>query len=467
LWKYLDMDINKTGFLNRALQSNSLMQKILVPLQGDGLKAKALRGSAWTFVGYGAAQLLRLISNLILTRILFPADFGVMALVSIVLQGVSLFSDMGIGPSIIQNKRGDDPVFLNTAWTIQVIRGILLCIAICILAWPVSIFYEQPILAQLLPVAALSSIISGFNPTKLFTVNRHLNLGRLTVVELISQVVSLALMIGLALWLQSVWALVAGGLISAILKLVLSNLILPGNRNSFAWDSGTAKELFSFGGWIFLSSCLGFFVSQGDRIVLGTFMSVEQLGVYSIASMLAVVVWQVNSKLSQSVLFPIYSRKKDASAEQLLPNIRQARILICAVLLLPACGLIAFGDLVIYSLYDERYTEAGWMLQVLVSGYAVLVATNIGPFYLAQGKSRLFFKLILVKSLILIIAMSVGGKLAGVAGIVVGVAAANLLYYPIQIGIYRHFGLWLWRLDLRFSCLIGLSGLVAMGRNIL
>lgn len=460
------MEIYKSG-LSRLIKPIGLIQKTASALKGDSLKAKALRGSVWTLAGYGTAQLFRLISNLVLTRILFPEDFGIMALVSIVLQGVSLFSDMGLGPSIIQNKRGDDPEFLNTAWTIQVVRGVLLCFAIFILAWPVSVLYRQPILLQLLPVAGLSSIISGFNPTKLFTVNRHLNLGRLTIVELTSQIISLCLIIALAVWLESVWALVMGGLISATLKLLLSNIILPGNRNSFTWNTEIVKELFGFGGWIFLSSCLGFFVSQGDRIVLGTFMTVEELGVYSIASMLAVVVWQVNNKLSQSVLFPIYSRKKDDSAEQLLPKIRQARIFICAVLLLPACGLIAFGDLVIYALYDERYRNAGWMLQVLVSGYAILVATNIGPFYLAQGKSRLFFNLILVKSLILITAISVGGKLAGTAGIVVGVSAANVMYYPIQIGVYRYFGLWLWRLDLGFACLIGTACLIAMGRNLI
>lgn len=83
----------------------------------SSLKKLAIRGMVWTVAGYGASQILRLGSNLILTRLLFPELFGLMTLVNIFITGLHLFSDIGVGPSIIQNKRGDDPVFLNTAWT--------------------------------------------------------------------------------------------------------------------------------------------------------------------------------------------------------------------------------------------------------------------------------------------------------------------------------------------------------------
>ena len=449
------------------MSSPLIMKDLLGQFRGNGLKARAMRAGVWTVIGYGASQALRLASNLILARILFPSDFGIMALVSLVLQGVSLFSDIGIGSSIIQNKRGDDPTFLNTAWTMQVVRGLVLTIIILILAWPISVLYAQPILFQLLAVAGLTSLISGFNPTKLFSARRHITLGRITVLELLTQAVSLAVMIALALATKSVWALVIGGLTAAIFKVIFSNILLSGVKNSFVWHTDSVRQLFSFGGWIFLSSCLGFFVSQGDRIVLSTIMTMDQLGVYSIASMLAALILTVNSRVSDSVLFPIYSRKQNLTNDKLLPSIRQARIYIGTALLLPACGLIVFGDLVVGFLYDARYREAGWMLQVLVFGHSVLIATNIGPFYLAQGKSQLFFSLILVKSLILIIAMSIGGKMAGVNGIVIAVAVSNLIYYPVQIYVYRRFGLWIWRLDVGFGCVICISGIIAVWRSFL
>src|ERR687885_208624 len=110
----------------------------------SSLKNQALRGTVWTIAGYGASQVLRLGSNIILTRLLLPEFFGLMNLVNVFIIGLHLFSDVGLGPSVVQNKRGDDPDFLNTAWTIQVGRGIILWICSLILAWPVSQFYNEP-----------------------------------------------------------------------------------------------------------------------------------------------------------------------------------------------------------------------------------------------------------------------------------------------------------------------------------
>ena len=85
-----------------------------------------MRGSFLTVLNFGGHNILRLGSNLILTRILFPEAFGLMALVQVVLAGTEMFSDFGIRGSIVQSSRGDDPVFLNTAWTVQIGRGVLL-----------------------------------------------------------------------------------------------------------------------------------------------------------------------------------------------------------------------------------------------------------------------------------------------------------------------------------------------------
>ena len=89
----------------------------------DSLRDRAMRGTVWTAVGYGAAQLLRFGSNLALTYLLFPEAFAAMVIVNTFIMGLHLFSDVGIIPAIVQNKRGDEPDFLNTAWSIQIARG--------------------------------------------------------------------------------------------------------------------------------------------------------------------------------------------------------------------------------------------------------------------------------------------------------------------------------------------------------
>ena len=179
-------------------------------LRGGRLMARVMRSTSWILLGYGGSQGLRLVSNLILTRMLFPEAFGLMALIGLVTVGLMLFSDVGIAPSIAQSARGDDPDFLNTAWTIQVIRGVILFGVAAGLALPFAAFYDAPELVTYLPVAALALVIAGFNPTRIETAHRHLLMGRLTVLDLSAQVIGIVVMIGLAWWLQSVLALVLG-----------------------------------------------------------------------------------------------------------------------------------------------------------------------------------------------------------------------------------------------------------------
>ncbi len=143
--------------------------------RSKSLKSRAIRGSVWTLAGYGGSQMIRFAANVILTRLLFPRAFGLMALINVLMQGLQMFSDLGIGPAIMKHTHTHDPDFFNTAWTMQVVRGLVLWIAACVLAVPAASFYGTPMLASMLPVAALTALISGFNSTKLFIEGRELH----------------------------------------------------------------------------------------------------------------------------------------------------------------------------------------------------------------------------------------------------------------------------------------------------
>src|SRR5690554_3241925 len=127
-----------------------MLNKMKRLLQGTELRRKVYTGSFWVAVGFGSQKALQLASNLILTRLLFPEAFGLMALVNVFIIGVSMFSEMGIRPALIHAKNTDNPHFLNTAWTLQIIRGSVLWGVLCALAYPASRFYSEPILAPLL-----------------------------------------------------------------------------------------------------------------------------------------------------------------------------------------------------------------------------------------------------------------------------------------------------------------------------
>src|SRR6056297_1388295 len=131
-----------------------MLERIRTVFSDDGMAARAIRSAGFTAVKFGGQNFLRLASNLVLTRLLFPEAFGIMAIVQVVLGGVAMFSDIGIRASIVQNPRGDEPDFLNTAWTVQIIRGIFLGLIVFFSAGSVATFYEEQILADILRVVA-------------------------------------------------------------------------------------------------------------------------------------------------------------------------------------------------------------------------------------------------------------------------------------------------------------------------
>ena len=209
--------------------------------------SRALSSGALSMMNFGVGQAMRLASNLILTRILSPEDFGLMTLVTSFLIGLAMFSDMGFGPSIMQSKRGDDPAFLDTIWTLKIIRGFVIFFAALAMSWPLAVFYDAPQFAWVFPVAASSLLIGGFFPTRIDSAARHLQIGRLTVLELCNQLIGVLITIAAALILKSVWALVWGNVLGAIAQLLMFNLFLPGHRNRFRMEPEARAEVMKFG----------------------------------------------------------------------------------------------------------------------------------------------------------------------------------------------------------------------------
>jgi len=422
------------------------------------LRAKVIRASIWVLGGSYASQALRLASNLILTRLLFPEAFGLMVVVNVFTQLLQAFSDVGIGPSIIQNKRGEDPDFLNTAWTMQVARGFVLWFASCVIAavlwygqssgWLVGDnVYAAPLLPALLPVAGLGAVISGFSATSLFTLNRRLALGRLTALQLGANTVGVIAMIGLALIYRNIWALVIGGLVGSAVGMFASHWLLPGIRNRFHWDRQTAGELYRFGRWIFLGTGLGFFAQKGDRFLFGALMSADVLGVLAIALLLARFVARVIARVGQRVLFPVYCRLAEAGVGELRRRFIKVRLVVLVVRTSVLAGLAVFGEDIIGLLWDARYEQAGWMLRILVAG-ALLKPEPLGAgVLLAFGDSFRRFVTVAAMAASKLITIAAGAYLAGVPGMIVGLAVASVPVYPVMAWSIKKYGVWLPGLD--------------------
>ncbi|TVQ30297.1 MAG: polysaccharide biosynthesis protein [Phycisphaeraceae bacterium] len=392
------------------------------------LKHRAIRGSVWTISGYGISQLLRLGSNLVLTRLLFPEAFGLMAIVMVVITGLAMFSDVGTGPAIVRDKRGDDPAFLNTAWTIQTIRGFVLFLTACALAAPVSHIYGEDALLSLIPVVAITALIAGFNSTAIKTAHRHMWVGRVTFMELIGQIAGTTVMIAWAVMHPSIWALVAGGIVGCATNLVLSHVMLPGVRNKFAWERSAAKTLFNFGKWIFFSSVLFFIAKQGDRMLLGNFVDMAMLGIYAIALSLSEPFIALNMQLARKIVYPALSKIYREDSSRIRGVYYRSRIAMDAIFLPTLGALAAIGPLVVGILYDERYIAAGVMLQVLALRAAVnCLAEPAEQCIVAMGRPRWVTLSHVLRTSAVLIGIPIGWSIGEIQGVLWGLVITELL----------------------------------------
>ncbi len=437
------------------------MSRLKSLTQGNSLAARAIRSGGWTILGYGGSQALRLASNLILTRMLFPEAFGLMSLVWVFLQGLSNLSDMGVTQSILQSKRGEDRAFLDTAWTIQVLRGVFLLILTWALAVPAAAFYDAPELAEILPVVGLTLLIMGLFPTKKDSANRHLALGRITMIDLSAQVIGLVVGVAIAWATGSVWALVANAVTTTVMQLIFYYIFLPGAINKPRWDKPAAGELIHFGKWIFLSTAAGFLLSQGDKIVLGKHLSLGALGVYNIGYFLASFPLLLGGMLMRRIMIPIYREKPPSESAENRAKLHKMRMLLSGGLLGLLTLFALIGVWLVAALYDPRYALAGGVVVLLaVMQIPQVIALTYDQAALAAGDSRGFFLLAATRAALMMVGLMIGASQYGLTGALLGQGLAMVLAYPAVVCLARAHDAWDARHDAVFWAVgIGIGGL--------
>ncbi|MBX3468599.1 MAG: oligosaccharide flippase family protein [Planctomycetes bacterium] len=416
-----------------------------------GLRRRALGNTAWTVFGLGAANVIRLGGNVVLAGLLFPEAFGLMAICAVFIQGLWLFSDVGTGPAIVQSERGDDPAFLDTAWTLQLLRGAALCLASAALAWPVAAFYgaSDPLARDLvyyLPAVGLTAVLDGAVSSRVHSYSRHLRVRELTLLELLYQALSMLVMVGLAWAYASVWALVAGSLVKSALRAALSHLVLEGPPNRLRIERAAAHAQLRFGAWVLVSTVLTFLAAQLDRLLLGRLVPLDLLGVYGMALALSTLPVYALAQVSAKVVFPVLSRLERGPAQTAEAARVRVALVVCGAGLVSA--VYPAGPALIGLLYDERYAAAGWILQVLlVGGWFQLLDAPSTSFLLARGETRAVAVGNAARLAALLALLPLGFATFGFAGAVAGVALADVARYGASAVIVRRRGLRILRLD--------------------
>lgn len=412
------------------------------------LRSASGRAASWTMIGFGASYAIRLLSTLALTRLLEPGVFGLMSLAWVFLGALSMLSDVGTVPSVIRSHRGDDPDFLDTAWSVQAVRGFCLAGLVLLLAWPVSRLYEEPRLFPILCAVSVMPALQGLGSISLATCRRHVQLGALTVIGLAGQILTTLSNILFAWWLQSVWALVLGSIMGVLFGLVASYLWLPPHRPRLRFHRDAMAEIVTFGRWVLLATLFTYFGGQGSTAIMGFEVPVETLGLITIATTIAFALSDLVLRILGQVAFPALSRSFREGRDFASAVDRIKRLIFLFVL----PGLIALSFLsqeIVDLLYDPRYAQAGSFLSLFALNAAL--ATLSMPYQnamLAAGNSRAHAIVMGTSAASTVTLMLAGMQIQGIYGMIFGMGlGSGLLPLLVSAWFAKRHGILRWHYD--------------------
>ncbi|MCH2103710.1 MAG: oligosaccharide flippase family protein [Planctomycetes bacterium] len=417
-------------------------------LESD-LKGLVYRGSTWLVAGTVSQRIVRLMSNLILVRVLLPEDFGLVALVFAWVQGLVLCSDLGVMRSIIQHPHGDSREFLGTAFTLNILRGIGLWLVSMVISVPMAAFYEMEELKWMLPVASLSVLINALSSPRQVLLTRNLKVRLTEGISVASSLSGVLFTESLALLWRDAWALIFGGLCRDVFRCVLSYFVSPPRGIWPSWDKNAFKAILNFGRWIVLSSFLTFLALQADRLIAGKFVPQSVLGQLSVALLYVGMVRSLVSTGGKSLLLPIFAKTEGTVPERLLPRYRKARLVMLSTLIPLLCGMTILGPELIDLLYPERWAAVGFYLQCTIVGYLPsYILTGTGMVLLSIGDSKGNAMVTAVEVVSLVLSLLVGVLTWGLPGMLVARGISTFVSYPILASRLKRRGIWMPWLDL-------------------
>ena len=383
---------------------NLILEKISL-IQGDSLKAKSARGVMTLGIGTGVERTLRLVRQMILTRILLPDQFGLMALILILVNVFEACTEVGVKQSIIQNKRGADPEYLNATWWFQSIRAVGL-FAVAILAAPlISSFYDKPYLLRLLQVSFLAIVFRGLISPRAHVLEKEYKFGRSVLLIQGSALLGTIVTICIALYTKNVWALVIGYVSEQGILCLLSYILVP-FVPKLSINRECMRELFSFARNMFGLPILTLIGLGAPVFVLGKIVSEEQLGLYSLAAQLAALPTTLFGKIINPVLLPGFARKQDDRNALYRIVLQISRLIAVATIPLVTFMAACSGGLLLLMWGRPEYVDVTIPCAVLILIiFARTEAAILSTTYIAVGQPQLhrrfvIFRMVLVLALI-------------------------------------------------------------------
>jgi O-antigen/teichoic acid export membrane protein len=356
---------------------------------------------------------------------------------------------------MVQSPRGNDPQFLNTAWTVQAVRGMVLTAVLWLIALALSLAGGQnwlpegkilgdPRLPPLIAVISLTVLLGSFQSMSAWRAGRNLHVGKIMLIELAGQAIALVAMVIAAWYTRSYWSLALGALLAPMVARTLEYWLLPGHQHRFARDAGALSEIRAQARWILPASALGFFALHSERLILGALLDTSSFGLYAIAFLLATAMAQLPNTVATRIVFPSLSEVQRERPHDLPRVLARFQWLYdgCFVTLFAAVAVC--GSTLVDLLYDDRYRAAGPMLTILAIGCIGTRALVVEQCYLAQGLPVYTAVNQAFRMVVLLPAMYLGYRLGGTHGALMGIAVAQFAGWPVVFVYQMRRNLFTW-----------------------
>lgn len=379
-----------------------------------------------------ATNVLRLLSTVVLTRLLVPRDFGLAAIMMSVFFVLAMITDAGFEAFIVRHRDGEDPDFLDAIWSVHVARGWLMCLAAIALAIPVSHVLQEPSVAPIIAAASLAFGIDGSASLAMITALRKGLVRKLSVIDLLLSVAQVAIGIIAAFFLRNVWAIVIAMVATSLIRTGLSYALFPDSRRRFRPNWAVSRELWSFSRLIAMSSILTLVLTQVDKLVLARVFSLPVFGTYAIAANLASAPQGVISTYASRIVYPSLARVAREDPAALSASYYAGRGLSFYGFAFATGVLIGAAPLVVGLLYDARYANAGFYLGILAVATALsLLTRTASELLVASGYVRATLVQNVARIVWLVLVGGVGLWLFGANGLILALGSIEIPAYLV------------------------------------
>jgi len=350
-----------------------------------------VRGGFWVFALRILDRLFKLVRTIVLARLLAPKDFGLFGIALLAMSALETFSQTGFQQALIQTKRDIRP-YLDTAWTVQVIRGAVLALILFGIGPYVAAFFGEPAAVALLRVLGLSMLFQGFANIGVVYFQKELEFHKQFVYQLSGTLVDLVVAITAALLLRNAWALIFGLLAANFVRTVVSYFV-HSYRPQVRLEGAKARELYGFGRWVLGSSILIFLLTEGDDALVGKVLGATALGFYQMAYLISNLPATEISHVISQVTFPAYSKLQDN-----VPKLREAylkTLQLTAFVSIPLAG----GIFILCPEFTRIFLGDKWMPMVpamqVLSLYGMLraIGATTGVVFMAIGRPEIRTKI--------------------------------------------------------------------------